>query len=90
MSAKGNSTPGPWTVELDGYSLMMGDECVATGLAPDGASADEHRANTRLIAAAPTLYDTLTRISKMTCDHGAGDFCPRSEARAALATVTEA
>ena len=48
-------SPGPWTVERDGYTLMMGHQVVATGLAPDGASPAEQRANARLIAAAPQM-----------------------------------
>jgi hypothetical protein len=51
---------------------------------------DAHNAeDARLIASAPELYDTLKRIAEMTCDHGAGEFCPRTEARAAIRKAQE-
>jgi len=54
-------TPGPW--EADGLlvrAVYRRDICVVTSREPH-----EDRANTRLIAAAPTLLDALRQIVTM-------------------------
>lgn len=55
MATKASITPGPWTVESDGTTVSMGDQCVIVMPAPDGAPLEEARANARLIAASPRL-----------------------------------
>jgi hypothetical protein len=59
-------TPGPWRVEYDG-SIVMNGQVVGYGLAPDGATDQEFKANTALIAAAPSLYESLV-IAKDTLE----------------------
>ncbi len=49
----------PWSVESDGISLTMCDQCVATAIAPDGASMDEQRANAAFIVRACNAYADL-------------------------------
>lgn len=48
-------TPGEWSLESDGLTIVMAGQCVATAIAPDGASIAEQRANARLIAASKDL-----------------------------------
>lgn len=56
---KTTSTPGPWSVESDGTTVAMRNQCVITMPGPDGAPRDEFKANARLIAAAPALLEAL-------------------------------
>jgi hypothetical protein len=52
-------TPGDWTLEYDG-SLVMAGQIVGIGVegcGPDHATRQEKKANARLMAAAPDLYD---------------------------------
>ena len=56
---KTSHTPGPWTVERDGFTLTMREQVVATAIAPDGADVAEQRANARLIAAVLEMREIL-------------------------------
>ena len=93
MKTQITHTAGPWQIEdctpedtngmyeglryrifADGYNIAK--------------TTDGHKqalANARLIAAAPDMFALLERIAKEPCDHGAMLFCPREEARAAIA-----
>jgi len=77
-------TPGPWTVESDGTTLVMDGQIVATAIAPDGARIDEQRANARLIAAAPDLLVALQAVLRV-ADRATVEF---DAARAAIAKAT--
>ena len=58
-------TPGPWAIGCEGLDIfsMTGDCSIAT---LDEANSDEEKqANTRLIAAAPDMYDLLVNLYGM-------------------------
>jgi hypothetical protein len=90
-------TPTPWTIERDGTTLCMGNQHVAQAIAPDGASLAEQRANARLIAAAPELYEALHELLAALDDSATSDdsvqammryAAAEQDARAALAKVS--
>lgn len=68
---KSAHTPGPWIVESDGSTVAMGDQCVITSPAPDGASRATECANARLIASAP---DMLAALEAVEAAQRSGDY----------------
>jgi len=87
-------TPGPWWEESDTYQVPRiwarfpdGSPCDVACAEGDGSIPfEERRANARLIAAAPELYEALKKaLDQSGCD---GDLCAyawHDEARAAIA-----
>jgi glycine/D-amino acid oxidase-like deaminating enzyme len=75
-------TPGPWT-RCDGmgerYTLRAdnGETLIATAYFPRGRknATDERKANARLIAAAPELYEALDELARM-ADQWSGQIEP--------------
>ncbi len=63
-------TPGPWGIEYD-FAIVMRGQVVGMTPAPDNASRDEVEANTKLIAAAPTMLQALLDI-RLSIMMGAG------------------
>ena len=59
------STPRPWGLERDGLTLTMGDQIVATAIAPDGASLAEQRANAALIVRAVNAHDAMREALRL-------------------------
>ena len=82
-------TPGPWRV-LNGY-VFAGDVFVACCESSIDRPHVDEEANCRLIAAAPTLYDTLITITQLKNDPSLTDTeraeMARNMAFAALAAV---
>ena len=62
MNEKDKHTSGPWTVEYDGTTVVMGGQCVIVAPAKDGSTREEEKANAALIAAAPCLLAALELI----------------------------
>lgn len=62
MSTKDKHTGGPWSVEYDGTTVVMGGQCVIVAPAKDGSTREEEKANAALIAAAPCLLSALEAI----------------------------
>tara|TARA_R110002094_G_scaffold24225_3_gene36452 strand:+ start:497 stop:778 length:282 start_codon:yes stop_codon:yes gene_type:complete len=62
MSTKDKHTGGPWAVEYDGTTVVMGGQCVIVAPAKDGSTREEEKANAALIAAAPCLLAALELI----------------------------
>jgi hypothetical protein len=62
MNEKDKHTSGPWTVESDGSTVVMGGQCVIVAPAKDGSTREEEKANAALIAAAPCLLAALELI----------------------------
>ena len=62
MTTATTRTPGDWTTERDGSLVMAGQVIGLEFLGPDHAGRDEKRANARLMAAAPDLYDAWAAL----------------------------
>ena len=62
MNEKDKHTGGPWSVEYDGTTVVMGGQCVIVAPAKDGSTREEEKANAALIAAAPCLLAALELI----------------------------
>lgn len=94
--SNGNWTPGPWEVfeYADGSGLEIGPPYTEAFLKGNvcsiGAVNGQHRANAHLIAAAPDLYDALSRIIEEYSDLYIykGSVSPYEQARAAIAKAT--
>ena len=63
MNEKDKHTSGPWTVEYDGTTVVMGGQCVIVAPAKDGSTREEEKANAALIAAAPCLLAALEALT---------------------------
>lgn len=91
--ARTGHTPGPWRAEChrnggatiypahDPHNERGAIAALTFGTQP------QIKADARLIAEAPAMLALLRKIADQTCDHNAGEFCPRSDARAILARV---
>ena len=87
-------TPGPWTLEKDGITLVMGSQIVATAIAPDGADNDEQRGNAAVLAASLEMLDVLKWLTQHDPDGDGGPpdynelrhICERARSITAKAT----
>ena len=83
-------TPAPWSVLVNpmGVDCVVGDDCTICEMPGwDADYEDEERANTRLIAAAPDLYEALKELIDMDVAYQRGQKVSDAvdKARAALA-----
>lgn len=83
-------TPGPWVVKNDYYIGVdrpaqegMCHAEVKSCLAVPADRLDEHKANARLIAAAPEMYEAI-KLQLAALDGPPGDFWRMARARHAL------
>jgi hypothetical protein len=83
-------TPGPWTIEYDG--LQNGGQLFEIGPVelwyPRNCTKQEYetvKADSRLIAAAPDMLETLKQIAAMDCDCGIPIVCAVMLAKDAIA-----
>jgi hypothetical protein len=86
-------TPGPWSL---GIRLITADTSdtfnvavalISTAREAPELSEDERKANARLIAAAPEMYELLKRFAELTCDEETPDAGDVLEARALVDRV---